>query len=213
MSDRASILNRIQNALRTSAVRPPEPSPKPVFPPIAPSGLISHLERELQALKADFHLSPDWNDAHAWLKQTADQHELRRVVTSPEVDAVEAGRNLNARTLTGDNDCGGHLADVDLGITTCDCVVARTGSVVLTPQSGFGRALSILPPAHLVVAHKSQVVTDLSDAYKLLQARHGRNWPSMITFITGPSRTADIEKILVLGAHGPKKLFVLLLDF
>ncbi len=213
MSDRASILNRIQNALRTPAARPPEPSPKPVFPPIAPTDLVAHLERELLALKADFHFSSNWNDARQWLKQIADQHELRRVVTSPEMDAVEAGRSLGARTLTGDGDCGRHLADLDLGITTCDCAVARTGSVVLTPQSGFGRALSVLPPAHLVVARKSQVVTDLSDAYKLLQARHGRNWPSMITFITGPSRTADIEKILVLGAHGPKKLFVLLLDF
>lgn len=213
MSDRSQILSRIQTALRTHATRPPEPPAKPVFPPMPADQLLPRLERELLALKAEFHRSPDWADAQTWLKETAERHELRRVVASPFPDSAEAGNFLGARALTGEGDCGHTLADVDLSITSCECVVARTGSVVLTAQSGFGRALSVLPPAHLAIVRRSQVVADLSDAFKLLTARHGKNWPSMITFITGPSRTADIEKILVLGAHGPRKLFVLLLDF
>jgi L-lactate dehydrogenase complex protein LldG len=64
----------------------------------------------------------------------------------------------------------------------------------------------------VVVAYASQLVLDLKDAFKLLKEKYGNNLPSMVSVTTGPSRTADIEKTLVLGAHGPKELFVFLLD-
>ncbi len=54
------------------------------------------------------------------------------------------------------------------------------------------------------------MVTTMADGYSILREKHGENWPSFISFITGPSRTADIERVLVLGAHGPKKLTVIL---
>ena len=75
-----------------------------------------------------------------------------------------------------------------------------------------GRRLSIYPPVHIVLAYTSQLVPDLKDAFALLKSKYGNQIPSMITNVTGPSRTADIEKTLVLGAHGPKELFVFLLD-
>jgi L-lactate dehydrogenase complex protein LldG len=177
---------------------------------------LPRFESELRALKGELGRASSWDEADAWLARMAREHRLERVVAADTPDAVHAGRVLGARILTGDGDCGHDLAHVDLGITCCDCLVANTGSVVLTARSGFGRSLSVLPPAHMVVAHTSQLVAHLSDAYRLLRERYGRSrrgWPSMMTVITGPSRTADIEKILVLGAHGPKKLFVLLLDF
>ncbi|MBI4023806.1 MAG: LUD domain-containing protein [Verrucomicrobia bacterium] len=213
MNARANILDRIRSALRKESRRPEPPTPGTPFSPIAPADLIPRFERELLALKAEFHRAANWGDAHSWVKHIADRDELRRIAAAPDADAAEAGQAVQARMLTGAGDCGKSLANVDLGISGCECVVARTGSVVLTSQSGFGRALSVLPPAHIVVARRSQLVADLNDAYRLLQTRHSKLWPSMITIITGPSRTADIEKILVLGAHGPRKLFVLLLDF
>jgi L-lactate dehydrogenase complex protein LldG len=69
----------------------------------------------------------------------------------------------------------------------------------------------VLPPHHLVIARKSQIVTDLSEAFASLTAKYRGSYPSMISFITGPSRTGDIERILVLGAHGPKRLTILML--
>jgi L-lactate dehydrogenase complex protein LldG len=71
--------------------------------------------------------------------------------------------------------------------------------------------LSVLPPHHIVIAQKAQVVADLPAAFELLAQKYEGKYPSFISFITGPSRTGDIERILVLGAHGPKKLTVLLL--
>jgi L-lactate dehydrogenase complex protein LldG len=95
------------------------------------------------------------------------------------------------------------------GITTADCLIARTGSVLLTSRSAGGRRLSVLPPVHVVIAAEQQIVPSLDDAFKLLKE------PvfdcSYAVVITGPSRTSDIEKQLVLGAHGPKRLVVIIL--
>ena len=98
-----------------------------------------------------------------------------------------------------------------MGISECDALIAQTRSVLLTTLSGGGRALSVLPPHHVVIARRDQLVPDLPAAYELLHHTYGpSSWPSMITLITGPSRTGDIERILVLGAHGPKKLTVII---
>lgn len=100
----------------------------------------------------------------------------------------------------------------EVGITLCEALVARNGSIMLSNSGMAGRRLSIYPPVHIVLAYSSQLVTDLKDGFKLIKERYKNQLPSMITTVTGPSRTADIEKTLVLGAHGPKELFVFLLD-
>jgi L-lactate dehydrogenase complex protein LldG len=102
--------------------------------------------------------------------------------------------------------------DAHVGITTCEALVARTGSVIITNASDAGRRLSIYPHIHVVVAFTSQLCADISDALTLLQNKYGEKLPSMISNTTGPSRTADIEKTLVLGAHGPREIFVILID-
>jgi L-lactate dehydrogenase complex protein LldG len=103
------------------------------------------------------------------------------------------------------------LEACDAGLTECDLLVAQTGSVCVTSTNSGGRVLSVLPPHHLVIARVGQLVTDLTEAYLSLAAKYRDGYPSMISFITGPSRTGDIERILVLGAHGPKRLTILLL--
>jgi L-lactate dehydrogenase complex protein LldG len=100
------------------------------------------------------------------------------------------------------------FASMTLGITACECLVARTGSVVVSAHGASGRRMNVFPPIHVVVATASQLVNYLDDAISLVKKKYGENYPSTISFITGPSRTADIEKTLVLGAHGPKELFV-----
>ncbi len=100
------------------------------------------------------------------------------------------------------------MEQCDAGISECDALVAQTGSVVVTSRSSGGRALSVLPPHHVVLARREQLVSGLPEAFALLKSKYGSNYPSMISFITGPSRTGDIERILVLGAHGPKKLTI-----
>jgi L-lactate dehydrogenase complex protein LldG len=100
----------------------------------------------------------------------------------------------------------------EVGFTLCEALIARNGSIMVSNGNTAGRRLSIYPNVHIVLAYTSQLVMDLKDGFTLMKKKYGNNLPSMISNITGPSRTADIEKTLVLGAHGPKELFVFLLD-
>lgn len=102
--------------------------------------------------------------------------------------------------------------NAEVGLTLCEALIARNGSILIANGNAAGRRLSIYPHQHIVLAYTSQLVLDLKDGFKLLKDKYGTNIPSMISTVTGPSRTADIEKTLVLGAHGPKELLVFLLD-
>ena len=97
------------------------------------------------------------------------------------------------------------FAQLKAGITVADYLVARSGSIILSAATAGGRRLSVLPPVHIVLAYTGQLVPSLDTALE------GLPDSSYITIITGPSRTSDIEKKLVLGAHGPKRLVVILI--
>ena len=82
----------------------------------------------------------------------------------------------------------------------------------MTSRQLAGRRLSIFPPVHILVASLSQLLPDIQDGLDFIRKKYGNKLPSMISLITGASRTADIEKTLVLGAHGPKELVLFLID-
>jgi L-lactate dehydrogenase complex protein LldG len=105
-----------------------------------------------------------------------------------------------------------HIDQMLVGITGCEALIGRTGSVLVSSVASDGRRMPVFPEVHLVLAYASQVVPDIQQALALMTTRYGEKIPSMMTFITGPSRTADIEKTLVMGAHGPKELIVFLID-
>ncbi len=107
---------------------------------------------------------------------------------------------------------GTDIHDADVGITTCEALVARTGSILMSSRQASGRSLSVYPPVHIAIAFPDQLVDDIRDGLKLVQEKYKNTPPSMINLITGPSRTADIEKTLVLGAHGPKEIYVFLVE-
>lgn len=104
------------------------------------------------------------------------------------------------------------LVRADVTISFCECLVARFGSVVVSSAQKTGRQGFIFAPTHIVLASTSQIVKELKEAFGYMKEKYGGKLPSMISVITGASRTADIEKTLVMGAHGPKEVFVLLTD-
>ena len=99
---------------------------------------------------------------------------------------------------------------MEAGITTCEYLISRTGSVVVSSLQPSGRLMNIYPPVHLVLAKASQLVPFLEEAIEGLKEQYQDAMPSQLTVITGASRTADIEKTLVMGAHGTKELIVLI---
>jgi len=104
------------------------------------------------------------------------------------------------------------MVNMEAGITLCEFLVARSGSIIVSSKQASGRRMSVFPPAHIVIAYSDQLVPHVKDALEGLKKRYKSKLPSQISTITGPSRTADIEKTLILGAHGPKEVYVFLLD-
>ncbi len=96
-------------------------------------------------------------------------------------------------------------------VTLADWLVAETGSVLVSSSCG-GRAATIAAPVHIVVADQSQLVPDLATVFSRIRENGTAQANSMLCLITGSSRTADIEKILVMGAHGPRRLVVVLAE-
>jgi L-lactate dehydrogenase complex protein LldG len=105
-----------------------------------------------------------------------------------------------------------NMADCDVSITGCEYLVARTGSIVMSSAQISGRTTSVYAPIHICIAYTNQLVYDLKDALQGAKEKYGNNLPSLITFATGPSRTADIEKTLVVGVHGPKEVYLFLVE-
>ncbi len=97
----------------------------------------------------------------------------------------------------------------EAGVSGAEYLIARTGSIFINSRIAGGRRLTVLPPVHIVLARQTQLVSSLDNVLKKI-SNTDNDW-SYATFITGPSRTSDIEKKLVLGAHGPKRLITIIL--
>ncbi len=105
-----------------------------------------------------------------------------------------------------------NLESCDASITACEFLVARTGTIVMSAAQQSGRTVSVYAPIHICIAYTNQLVYDVKDALQSIKEKYTGNIPSLITFATGPSRTADIEKTLVTGVHGPKEVYCFLIE-
>jgi L-lactate dehydrogenase complex protein LldG len=219
MGNREKILGRIREYLH-ALKRQLSPNPAIGFDRLltaVPGVFAERLElfkQQSEALRTDLIVAEDLDMARREFGQLAKTDGWTTIAIQPtpgirlllqDLDVDLERLELSERTTTAE------LEPVAAGITACDCLVAQTGGILISTLSAGGRALSVLPPHHVVIAKRSQLVADLPAALALVGERYKSNWPSFIGFITGPSRTGDIERILVLGAHGPRKLTVLLL--
>lgn len=222
MSEQENILARIREALSVPALKPGNGG-KPVasgaekgFAAFLPAA-ATHFEEQVKQfhanatdLKADFHLLANASELSSILAGIRDSEGWKKVASHRGNLTLPVCKGLGLPTqIVEENYDKNEMESCDAGITECDALVAQTGSVLVTSRSAGGRALSVLPPHHVVLARRNQMVADLPAAFALLKQKYATDYPSMISFITGPSRTGDIERILVLGAHGPKKLTIL----
>jgi len=225
--DRNAVLGRIREALREEAPlkHPAERSAggapttahfREWLPPVG-SKIDERLElftRLSQTLRSELTLCENIAAAAAAVAELAAQENWKTIALhkSDLLDGLRVLLPASLNLLTVDEGYDKDALEAsDAGITQCELLVAQTGSVCVTSSNDGGRVLSVLPPHHIVVARRSQLVSDLTEAYASLASKYRGSYPSMISFITGPSRTGDIERILVLGAHGPKRLSILLL--
>jgi L-lactate dehydrogenase complex protein LldF len=226
---RETILGRIREALKIAAPHPVNDSPQ------KPSSLVASKRSEdglqqwlpavgktldeqielfrqnAQALKADFRVCADLATAIQVVKTLAADEGWKKIgFHDGELTGAIAGA-LALQTVKTD---GGYALDAletcDAGLTECEALIAQTGTVLVSGRRSGGRTLSVLPPHHVVLARRSQMLPDLTVALHAAQEKFANEFPGILSLITGPSRTGDIERILVLGAHGPKRLTILL---
>ena len=161
--------------------------------------------QELAAVNGNAILCHSENEAFEKIKLLLAGKNISRLF----VRTKEIAEKLTQHSISFSADEADFLS-MEAGITYCEALVARTGSVMVSSAHEAGRQMNVFPPIHIVLAKKSQIVPYLSDALEFMQEKYGENLPSTITNITGPSRTSDIEKTLILGAHGPKEIYVLI---
>ncbi|HEY5508568.1 MAG TPA: lactate utilization protein [Paludibacter sp.] len=175
-----------------------------IYKPVLPDE-IACFKNELEAINGVCVICDDETDLYAKLKSFVANKELSFLFCRDTYIAQQL--ELNQIPFSFDET---HFDGMQAGITGCEFLVARTGSVLVSSASQSGRQLNVFPPIHIVLAHVSQLVNYLDEALVVVQQKYGNHLPSIVSTITGPSRTADIEKTLVLGAHGPKEFVVFL---
>ncbi len=129
-----------------------------------------------------------------------------------ELDLKGGLKNAGLKLITAKNK--NRIAKSDIGITEVDYAIADTGTLVLMANKNQPRSTSLLPPIHLAIVRPKNLVRNINDLFVILKSKleEGEDLTNCMTFITGPSRTADIELNLTLGVHGPKELYVLLIS-
>jgi L-lactate dehydrogenase complex protein LldG len=157
------------------------------------SGKFVYCESEDEFLTTmqSFILDKDWSILYCF------DEELQQLLREGGIPFDSGTENFN---------------EAKIGITRCEFLVARLGTAVVSSAQSHSRKLYVFPETHIVVAYTSQLVPELKHALQGIRKKYKDNYPSMISLITGPSRTADIEKTLVLGAHGPREYYVFLID-
>ncbi|MGN6194260.1 MAG: LutC/YkgG family protein [Ginsengibacter sp.] len=203
-SSKEKILKKIREALSNPV---PLPFPKSegnasVFP--APEEDIEVLfAQEFTKLRGKFAFCFNESDAANQIKNLIAEKKWENVYCVEK----ELLKLFNFPAINSSS-----LANCDAAITSCNYLIARTGAIVMSSAQESGRTTSAYAPVHICIAYIDQLVFDTRDALKDLKKKYGNNLPSFITFAAGPSRTADIEKTLVVGVHGPKEVYVFLVD-
>ncbi len=133
------------------------------------------------------------------------QHELLRRVGLDEVLLSQGVERLDYVALAALSAAQRRerMLACQIGITSCDWAVAETGSLVMCSAPGRERLASLLPPVHVAIVERKQIVPDLIDAIEALSRAGRERLPSNVVLITGPSKTGDIELQLTTGVHGP----------
>jgi L-lactate dehydrogenase complex protein LldG len=124
----------------------------------------------------------------------------------------ELKNKLHAAGIVFNEDETNFIKNAEASLTTCEALIARTGSILVSSTTRSGRRLSIYPEKHIVVAYAGQLYDDIKQGLAFVRDKYHPSFPSMLSLVSGPSRTADIEKTLVMGAHGPKEFILFLID-
>lgn len=215
MNSREAILQRIRSELAGRPAGQPPPVPE-VWPRSDPGGeqLIDGFTAELEAVQGEVVRCGSIQQAQARLADLMEQAPRERIGAADRAICRQVLASLPAERVCWASQGlePQQMAGLAAGVVTAEWLLADTGTCVIECNTPQERVLCYLPPACVVIAAADRLREHLPSAWEEI-ARQTAD-PSRrgeFVLITGPSRTADIEKILILGVHGPKRLVVLLL--
>lgn len=206
---RETILNTIRKALSENAVPMPFPESEKEHDFFAKSelSLEEKFAEEFTKLGGKFVYCSDEADMIQQLEALADTMKWNTIHTRDQF-LLNLFKENNIEFIQP----AGDMHDLEVGLSLCECLIARTGSAIMSSGQDYGRSLPVYSPIHITIAFTNQLVWDISNAVSLLKEKYNKQLPSMMSLTTGPSRTADIEKTLVVGVHGPKEVYIFLID-
>jgi L-lactate utilization protein LutC len=207
---RDHILHRVRTALgRSDGQDPPPPPPVRLrIPEVPVDARASSFITRLEALAGKAQRAASMNAAR---EAVAEAIAGKTAVASNSPYLAECGISSLAGVRSGITDVDelrSACEKCDIGITSADYALADTGTLVMIASPAEARLVSLLPPAHIAVVPMDRVLTSLDELFTLVPMPADRS--SSMVLITGPSRTADIEQILVRGVHGPGQISVVL---
>ena len=220
--------NRVLDDVRRALGRDTTLTPKPLETFIEPTGeadvckLIDRFTEEATAVRAQVHLL-SVDEVIQRIIEICDAGQVSEVALSnaalfAEISLASAiaahGLTTFAADETDHEKMVVRLANCGVGLTAADFAIAETGTIVLSSDEQNSLLVSLLPPVHIALIRSSQIAATLDNVIsKLDKERMSRVDPSRsVSFITGPSRTSDVELVLSIGVHGPKELHVVILD-
>lgn len=207
---RENILHRVRTALGRSAGQPPSEAP-PVrlrIPEVDMEARIASLRMRIEALAGATHRVATAEEARALVAGIV---AGRPTVASNSPYLAECGIASLPGVRTGireTDDMRTAAAAAEVGITSADYALADTGTLVMISSPAEARLVSLLPILHVAVVPRERILTGLDELFTLLPKPADQT--SSMVLITGPSRTADIEQILVRGVHGPGQITVII---
>ncbi len=220
---RAAIMGRVRRALN---VQGDDPSRRAA----AERYVAEHRQGPRPTMPADLvtRFIQRARDMASTVEALASRAEIPLAVAR-YLDALEVPPAL-AEQKTRDGVCWPGFADLDwkgaglaiearptrghdrLGITGCFCALAETGTLVFTSGADSPTGTMLLPDTHIAVVQTARIVSGMEEGFALVRAERGADWPRAINHVSGPSRTGDIEQTIVLGAHGPYRVHILLVS-
>jgi L-lactate dehydrogenase complex protein LldG len=208
-ASREKILARIRTALREPAPRHESGEANTIFAPVTDA--LERFQKECVINVTECVLVSDLRACASAIKAVLGALPPGDIFVqdSPDLRAM-AAEWQDGRAIQWSSE-GAPRESSQVTISACEALVAQTGSVLVSAACG-GRGISVVAPVHIVVATMDQLVPDLETALGRAQERGIVTNNSFLCLITGSSRTADIEKILVMGAHGPRRLLVFLAE-
>ncbi|HSZ24671.1 MAG TPA: LUD domain-containing protein [Cytophagaceae bacterium] len=207
-SSREIILNQVRHALTQKAELNAKPDlHAPIYFKPANKSSLDFFTENFQKTKGQLFLCKNEAAFPAVFEPLVKQKAFNHIFAWEE----KIISLLNRTKVSFSSSSQDNFVQADLGVTSCESLIARTGSILFSSATASGRRLSIFPHTNLVIAYTSQLKEDIIDGLKEIKTSH-KELPSMISLTSGPSRTADIEKTLVLGAHGPKELILILIN-